>query len=215
MDRIKSVIDGKDNAVLSQMLAFYKRPAGRIVDLTANKRRIWKGIDTSNVTFCDIDPEMNPDVVCDYKATPFDDASFSLVVWDPPHLPSAAGSMKSMAQFKNNFGLEHSVQGDNISTTFRPFLAEARRILTPDGLIFAKLIDFVHNHRYQWSLADFIHAANDTPGITPCDLIIKRDPSAGHMTSGRWKATHHARRSHAYWIILRKGKCEPRHSNHG
>lgn len=33
--------------------------------------------------------EINPDVVCDFTDLPFEDASFSLVVFDPPHLTGA------------------------------------------------------------------------------------------------------------------------------
>lgn len=43
----------------------------------------------------------------------------------------------------------------------------------------------------------------------PCDMLIKRDPSAGNMISGAWKNQMHLRRAHCYWIVLRNSnKCE-------
>ncbi len=207
---MRSVIEGRDNDVLAALFEFYARPAGKVVDLTCNSRKMWKGLDTGGVVFCDIDPAVGPDIVCDFAATPFADNEVSAIVFDPPHLPSAAGTEKSLAIYKQNYGLEKTVSGDNINPVFQPFLTEAARILVPDGLAFCKLIDFVHNHHYQWTLVDFVQAVRETPGLTACDLIVKRDPAAGNLSSGRWKNTHHARRSHCWWVVIRKGKCEPK-----
>lgn len=208
--RIKSIINGRDPEVLHSMLNFYKRPEGKIVDLTCNRRRMWKGLDTQKITFCDIDPEVNPDIVCSYTQTPFADGEVAVIVMDPPHLPSAAGTDTSLNHFVSNYGLNKSVHGDNISSVFLPFLTEAKRILKPDGLIFVKLVDFVHNHRRQWTLVDFINDVRLVDGLTPCDLIVKCDPCAGNLKSGKWKKSHHARNAHCWWIVVRKGKCEPK-----
>lgn len=210
MDRIRSVIEGRDPDVLDSLFGFYSRPPGKVVDVTCNARRMWAGLCADGVTFCDNDPDMKPDVVCDFAATPFDSGSVSVIVFDPPHLPAAAGSEKSDHEFGTRFGLRNTVRGDNISSVFGPFLKEAVRILVDDGLVFAKLCDFVHNHRYQWSLVDFVTEVRATPGLTATDLIIKRDPSAGNLASGRWERSHHARRSHCWWVVVRKGRCEPK-----
>lgn len=209
MTRLKSIIHGRDSEVLSQMLDFYDRPAGRIIDVTCNRRKMWSGLDTANVTFCDIDPEVGPDVVCDFRRTPFPDGHASLIIFDPPHLPSAAGTEASHAQYKADYGLERSVAGDNISSIFPEFLAEAKRLLVDDGIVIAKLADYVHNHKYQWVLSDYV-AAVKAAGLTPCDLIIKADPCGGNLKSGKWKKSYHARRSHSWFVVARKGKCEPR-----
>jgi hypothetical protein len=70
---MRSVIEGRDNDVLAALFGFYARPPGKVVDLTCNSRKMWKGLDTAGVTFCDIDPAVNPDIVCDFAATPFAD----------------------------------------------------------------------------------------------------------------------------------------------
>jgi tRNA G10 N-methylase Trm11 len=61
----------------------------------------WFDPNNPNVTFCDnrVVPnheyypgrfiEINPDIVCDFTALPFEDKSFKLVVFDPPHLVRA------------------------------------------------------------------------------------------------------------------------------
>jgi hypothetical protein len=209
-DRIKSVIEGRDNDVLDALFGFYSRPEGIVVDVTSNARRMWKKLDTSGVIFCDISPSVHPDVVADFRQLPFADNSISAIVFDPPHLPMAAGTDKSLPHFVRNYGLSRSVHADNISSFFIPFLLEANRVLKDDGLVFAKLADFVHNHKYQWSLVDWVNAVRSVDGLTPTDLIIKRDPCAGNLKSGKWEASYHARRSHCWYSIVRKGKCEPK-----
>lgn len=208
--RIESVHIGRDGELLDKMLAFYAPHANRIVDVCCNERRIWKRSEAAKlVVGYDIDPSVQPDVVCGWDSLPDNDDTVDVLVYDPPHLPLAAASAKSNQKFASDFGLGRSVKGDNIAAIHMPFLMEARRVLRPDGLVFAKIKDYIHNHKYQWNL-ELFNAEVRAIGLTPCDLIIKRDPSAGNMQSGRWKRTHHARNVHCYWVVVRKGRCEPR-----
>lgn len=156
----------------------------------------------------DLDPSVSPDVVGDFRKIPFPAASFDVLVFDPPHLPLAAASPASSEQYKRDYGLEKSTTGDNIATIFPAFLAEALRVLKTDGLIFAKLKDFVHNHNYQWMLVEWVTAVKELDGLTPCDLIVKRDPCGGNLTSSLWQTCHHVRNVHCWWSVVRKGKCE-------
>lgn len=211
-DRPTSVIFGRDCQVLSQMFAFYAPQARVIRDVTANARKMWKGASVpagADVRFYDIDPAQKPDVVCAWSSLPDADASVDVLVYDPPHLPAHAASQRSLPVMREQYGLALSTLTDDISGHHRTFLPEALRVLAPNGLIFAKLKDFVHNHRYQWTLADFIAQVRGIAGLTPCDLIIKRDPCGGNLASGRWKNAHHARNAHCWWVIIRKGRCEP------
>lgn len=211
-ERIYSVIEGRDPDVLDMLFGFYKRPHGKIVNLTCNTRKMWKGLNVEGVVFCDIDPNVNPDIVCNYNQTPFANGEVAVIVYDPPHLPLASATEQSLLQYIIDYGLKHTVKGDNISSVFPLFLTEANRILMDDGLIFVKLSDFVHNHKYQWTLVDFVQSVRNCDGLTATDLIIKRDPCAGNLKSGRWIKSHHARRAHCWWVVVRKGKCEPKNN---
>lgn len=211
MNRPLSVIEGRDPQVLQTALDFYARPGAHVLDVTANRRRMWEGVVWSGpVRWMDIDPRVNPDVVGDFTAMPLPDASFDVLIFDPPHLPAAAGSAASDPQMRVNYGLAGAPKADHVASYFRPFLLEAQRVLRPDGLIFAKLKDYVHNHYYQWMLVEWVLAVRETPGLVPCDLIVKRDPCGGNLKSGRWKRAHHVRNAHCWWAIVRKGRCEPK-----
>lgn len=210
IDRPLSVIDGRDPAVLQILLNFYAIPGAVVLDVTANRRRMWEGVTWSGpVSYADIDPAMAPDVVADFRALPYPAASVDVLIFDPPHLPAAGGSAASDVQMREDYGLERSLKADNIAGYFTPFLLEAARVLRPGGLVFAKLKDYVHNHRYQWMLVEWVLAVRNTPGLTACDLIVKRDPCGGNLKSGRWKRAHHVRNAHCWWAVVRKGRCEP------
>ena len=201
---------GRDPELLDDMLAFYAPTAQRIIDVCCNARRMWKGsVNAERVVYYDIDPSVKPDVVTGWGFLPDLNESVDVLVYDPPHMPTAAASPKSLRRYAKDYGLERSCGGDNIASLHATFLAEAKRVLCPDGLIFAKIKDYIHNHRYQWNL-EYFNAAVRAVGLTPCDLIIKRDPCGGNLKSGRWKKAHHAKNVHCYWVVVRNGRCEPR-----
>ncbi len=210
---MESVFLGTDRELLPELFAFYAPEAKEVRDVTANTRKMWKGVSIAsspNVLYYDIDPTMNPDHVCDWSDLPDADGSVDVLVYDPPHLPLAAASPLSMDQMKDDYGLAKSVKADNIVSMHKPFLEEAKRVLKKDGLIFVKIKDYIHNHAYQWNLHEFNGVVREV-GMTPCDLIIKRDPCGGNLKSGRWIKGHHARNTHCYWVVVRNSnRCERR-----
>jgi SAM-dependent methyltransferase len=202
-----SVWYGDDAELLEQLLLFYprKRPR-RILDATINGGRFWRG-SKRPVVGLDIDPRHHPAIVADNAKMPFRDASFDVVVYDPPHIPNQ-GRDKSK-DFNTRFGLVLRSSKENhytFSHTFPPFVKEAHRVLGTEGLLLCKITDYVHHHRYQWAHIDFINAAREA-GLMPCDCIVKI--RKGPIIDPRWKNAHHSRRQHCYWLVFRKSKkCE-------
>ena len=76
----------------------------KICDVTCGSKMFWFDKQNPNVVFCDKRGvpyheyypgryiEIKPDVICDFTALPFDDNTFKLVVFDPPHLKWAGQS---------------------------------------------------------------------------------------------------------------------------
>ena len=178
----------------------------RILDATVNVGRFWRG-SSWEVIGLDIERRFKPTIVGDNLQMPFRDESFDVVVYDPPHVPNQGKDRTK--DFNSRFGLvlkSSRENGYNFSHLYPPFASEAHRILRPEGILFCKIADYIHNHRYQWAHLELIGAAR-TVGFCACDCIIKI--RKGPITSPRWKRAHHTRRHHCYWLIFRKSnKCE-------
>src|SRR5215211_4080411 len=102
-DPLPSVWEGTDAELIERMLDFYPRNTPEaILDATVNAGRFWKG-STRPVTGMDIDPRHKPDVVGDNTDMPFEDGSFDVVVYDPPHVPNQGRD--NQKDFNTRFGL--------------------------------------------------------------------------------------------------------------
>lgn len=189
------------------MLDFYprKRPK-RILDATVNVGRFWNG-GRWNPVGLDINPRFRPTVLGDNLSMPFRDESFDVVVFDPPHIPNQGRDRQK--DFNTRFGLvlkSSRENGYNFSHLFSPFVREAYRVLLPEGILFCKITDYVHNHRLQWAHIDLVQAAARAEFV-PCDCIVKI--RKGPIVDPKWQRAHHARRRHSYWLVFRKSnRCE-------
>lgn len=204
---LPSVWHGEDGELLERLLCFYPHtPPRRILDATVNSGRFWRG-SKRRVTGMDIERRYKPAIVGNNTAMPFRDGAFDAVVYDPPHIPNQGKDKQK--DFNMRFGLvlksskEHQYA---FTHTFPPFVEEAYRVLKNEGILFCKITDYVHNHRYQWAHVEFIAAARAV-GFRACDCIIKT--RKGPIIDPKWKEAHHTRRQHCYWLIFRKSKkCE-------
>lgn len=73
---------------------------------------------------------VNPDVVADFTAMPFEDESFSLVVFDPPHL-LRAGENSWLAK-------KYGKLDESWPTMLHDGFAECMRVLKPNGTLIFK-----------------------------------------------------------------------------
>jgi hypothetical protein len=207
---------GNDRDALRLLLRVHAEPDAQILDCTFNTGKMWRGIrDVYHVMTSDIDPSYGTDFVGDFRVlSSIVDRQFDVLVFDPPHLPLASASENSSGIWREQYGLTDDADsgrdGDNVSQLFRPFFHEAAQVLRPGGVVFCKMVDMVHNHRYQWQHIDLILAAR-MEGMTPCDMLVKIDPCGGNLKSSKWKNVHHLRRNHCFWIVVRNSsRCERR-----
>lgn len=206
---LDSVWEGSDAAFLEAALVFYPRVNPEpILDATYNVGRFWKG-STRDVDGMDVLPYPGLRWVCDNRDMPgVPSDTYGAVVYDPPHIGNK-GRDKSTKGLDRLYGAHVDVlkaEAYTLSFLYPPFLARAREVLKPDGLLLAKITDQVNNHRNRWAHVDFMRMAEEA-GFTACDLIIK--VRRGPMVSSKWKNAVHARKRHCFWIICRNGTdCE-------
>lgn len=112
-----------------------------ILDPCCGSRMFWFDKQNENVLFCDNRKEecslcdgrkleIKPDMVCDFTNMPFEDASFKLVVFDPPHLVSV-GENSWMAK-------KYGKLGGDWKTVIKSGFTECMRVLDDYGVLVFK-----------------------------------------------------------------------------
>ena len=113
----------------------------RVLDATCGSRMIWfdkkhpDAIYMDNreltATLCDGRIlNVKPDVIADFRDMPFDDNTFYLVVFDPPHLLKA-GESSWLAK-------KYGVLGDDWQNDIAQGFKECMRVLKPNGTLIFK-----------------------------------------------------------------------------
>ena len=204
---LPSIWSGDDAELLERMLRFYpRRPPRRIVDVTVNVGRFWRG-SRRRVLGMDIESRYSPSLIGDNMTMPFRAEAIDVLVYDPPHVPNQGRDREKDFTHRFGLGLKSAVEnGHNFTHLYAAFAREAQRVLRQEGILFCKITDYVHNHRLQWAHADMMRAATDA-GLKACDCIVKIRKAP--IVDPKWKTAHHARRQHCYWLVFRKSdKCE-------
>lgn len=121
----------------------------KILDVTCGARTIWFDKHHPAAVYCDRRREeyrhiwknagncslnIDPDILCDFTALPFHDDSFSLVVFDPPHLIGA----KETAWLVKKYGKLDDTWPKMLHDGFR----ECMRVLKPDGVLIFKWSEY-------------------------------------------------------------------------
>lgn len=115
--------------------------APRVLDPCSGSRMMWFDREHPDAVFGDCRREkhvlcdgrtlrIEPDVLLDFRALPYGDESFSLVVFDPPHLRHAGP--KSWLRAK------YGVLGKDWREDLRKGFAECFRVLRRDGVLVFK-----------------------------------------------------------------------------
>lgn len=120
----------------------------KILDVTCGSRTIWFEKNHPSAIYCDKRNEelygiwkstnrqskrsciVHPDVIADFTDLPFEDNSFSLVVWDPPHLRNVG---ETSWTYKKYGKLD-----ENWPQMLHDGFKECMRVLKPDGVLIFK-----------------------------------------------------------------------------
>lgn len=133
----------------------------RILDACCGSRMFWFDKKNPDVDFCDIREchtelcdgrklDISPDYIVDFTKLPFEDNSYYLVVFDPPHLINA-GETSWMAKKYGRLGKE------NWKQVLHDGFAECLRVLKPNGVLI-----------FKWNETDIpVSKIIETIGVTP------------------------------------------------
>lgn len=112
----------------------------QILDVCCGSRMFWFDKNNSHTVYMDIRKEsydiegkhinVNPDIIGDFRDIPFPDKTFSMVVFDPPHLRWAGNKSIMKAQY----GQLEITWPDDLRKGFE----ECFRVLLPGGFLIFK-----------------------------------------------------------------------------
>ena len=132
----------------------------KILDMTCGSKTMWFNKNHPATIYCDKrrekmqmyfgkartslhDLNIAPDVLCDFTDLPFQDESFSLVVFDPPHLLKA----KETAWLVKKYGKLDETWPQMLHDGF----AEGMRVLKTDGVLIFKWSEYDIPAEAVWS----------------------------------------------------------------
>ena len=133
----------------------------RILDATCGSRMIWFDKQNEDALYMDNRQlscnlcdgralNVNPDVIADFRDMPFEDNTFYLVIFDPPHLQRAGESSwlaKKYGVLDKNTWKQDIYQG----------FSECMRVLKPNGTLVFKW------NEEQISLSEILNIINKKP----------------------------------------------------
>ena len=98
----------------------------------ADERVLFGDIRSERHVLCDGRAlDVNPDALMDFRDLPFDDSTFSVVIFDPPHLVRAGPRSWQAAKYGR---LDRDTWRDDLRAGF----AECFRVLRPEGVLIFK-----------------------------------------------------------------------------
>lgn len=145
----------------------------KILDACCGSKMFWFDKDNPLVTFCDNREEnhilcdgrtleIKPDIKCDFTNLPFEDNTYKLVVFDPPHIKNI-GKNSWMAK---KYGKLENDWHEKIAGGFK----ECFRVLENDGILI-----------FKWAEVDIT--------VNQVLKLTENKPLFGHK-SGRLNKTH-------------------------
>ncbi len=160
------------------MTIFGEMMKKKILDMTCGSKTIWFNKENPATIYCDKRKEnltgiwksgnsksertcyVNPDIVCDFTHLPFEDNTFSLVIFDPPHLLNAGQTSWLVKKYGR--------LDENWPKMLHDGFQEGMRVLKPDGVLV-----------FKWS-------ERDIPAHEVWEAIGKR-PLFGHRSGKQSK----------------------------
>lgn len=202
---------GNNADLIAEVCRLYAPPGSRIADVTYGTGRFWRkcppeGDWELDIVASDIDPAMPVDIVCDLRALPYPDASFDVVVLDPPYVHNSGRksghSYAATTTRYNGRATTSAMYNADIMDLYRAGMQEAYRVLCPSGgTLWVKCKDEVEREVQRWSHVAIYQMALEV-GFCARDLFVL----TGTRSPQRWpgREQRHARKNHSFlWIFQR------------
>lgn len=204
MSPVATAVFGTNADLIADVASLYLRPGDVVADVTYGTGRFWKKTDVSRYRFLQTDLCTDKaNITCDFRQLPLLSSSVDTVVFDPPYIHAPGKGM-----LKHRYGglktTDMATYAD-IMLLYKTGLAEANRVLKPDGRVWVKCKDTLASEQQRWSHINVYEMALEL-GMYARDLFILVPPAPPSMTTTRWARQLHARKIHSYlWVFDANG----------
>jgi hypothetical protein len=196
---VETVIHGTNAKLIHAVCRLHLRPADTIADLTYGKGTFWKAVgDGIRVRVTGSDLVTCPKSPHDFRALPYADKSFDVVVFDPPYIQTGNATHRYTERY--GFAQVPKLTMADVVQLYADGMAEARRVARK--MLWVKCKDGMESGRQCWLHLD-VHTIAMRLGLTARDLFILAP--RGGTTLNRWDSQHHARKVHSYLWVFAEG----------
>lgn len=181
------------------VLAIYAPEGSCILDMTYGRGVFWKRVDRScyQVVTNDLSPAKDADYHEDFRHTSHADATFDMVVLDPPYAAHGTPMKASIDNCYEGGTLDVPMSSAGVRQLFADGIAEAHRLLKRGGILVLKVQDEIESGRQVWKHAEYLNVE----GWRTEDLFVMVQST---IPAQRWLHQLHARKNHSYFVVLRK-----------
>lgn len=161
----------------------YLRPDWRTLDPTFGRGIWWKAWRPDDLVAHDLDPAKSPTgEPVDFRAMPYPDATFDVVVFDPPYVSVGSRTKTSIGDMHDRFGLTDApTSPEGVQQLICDGLTECARVVKPSwrengervgGYLLAKCMNYVSGGRLRPGVHDTFHHATETLGLRYVDEFV-------------------------------------------
>lgn len=192
-ERLYSVEDGTSARAVAGLLAVLFPDARTVLDATYGNGRFWDGSADVEVTGLDLDPGRAAHVVGDFRALPFADDAFDVVIFDPPyHTNMGRGKASVMGARFGTFATLADLR-EAVEQGCREAWRAGRL-----GVI-VKCQDYIHESKPVW-MSDWVKGALP---VEPYDVLHLRQRSK--VIDPKWRDQLSVYRNHSTFWVFRTG----------
>jgi len=178
--------------IVSLILGVCFPDAETALDMTYGAGNFWDGSAAVKVLAHDLLAERAPNGAADFRSLPYNPRSFSVVLFDPPHLADAHGVMAERFGTYAHQHLERVIT-DGVNEAWR---------LCKLGIV-VKVTDHIHDEQLQLE-SDWVR---DAMGQRPYEVVHQVRPHA--LVDPRWEEQLSAYNNGSSYLVFRRG--EQRH----
>jgi SAM-dependent methyltransferase len=204
--RVNSVVlERKNGPLIAKAARLWFRPGDLVVDVTFGKGNFWTHFEPQFFLAHDLKYDG-----VDFRALPYDDGVFDVVVLDPPYISPGGRETSTITKFNDAYGLKASPATPlGGAALMAEGIKEGARVLRPGGRLLVKCANYISggeffpgrhlavvaaNHNRLVQVDEFIHASG--PG-----------PQPKFNLDGSTRRQVHSRLAHSFLLVFERRKA--------